>query len=96
MQKPVHPILVHFPFALLVTSFIADAAYFFTSLDTLRHADWWMLAAAAAAGVLTAMAGMFDMRRAALQEDVHEHVHRHMWVGIALFVVICGMALELL
>lgn len=92
MQKPVHPILVHFPIALLVTSFVADATFFFTSLETLRHAGWWMLAAAAAAGVLTVLAGMFDMRRAPLPEDVHEQVHRHMWVGIALFVVICGLA----
>ena len=28
VKKPVHPMLVHFPIALLVASFVADVAYF--------------------------------------------------------------------
>jgi uncharacterized membrane protein len=93
MQKPVHPILVHFPIALLVTSFIADAAYWITSFSTLRHAGFWMLVAASLTGALTVAAGMFDMRRAALDGPVHERVHRHMWVGIVLYAVICALTL---
>lgn len=90
-MKPVHPMLVHFPIALLVTSVTFDAVFFFTSIETLRHAGWWMLAAAAAAGVVTVAAGLFDMRRATLADDVHERVHRHMWIGVALFVAIGGL-----
>ena len=75
MQKPVHPMLVHFPIALLLTSLLADAAYFFTAFEALRHAGWWMLAAASAGGLLAVMAGIFDMRRASLAEAVHERVH---------------------
>ena len=92
MQKPVHPMLVHFPIALLLTSLLADAAYFFTAFEALRHAGWWTLAAASAGGLLAVMAGIFDMRRASVAEAVHERVHRHMWVGFALLVVICGLA----
>ncbi len=92
MAKPIHPILVHFPIALLLTSFVADAAYFFTSMETLRDAGWWMLAASAASGVPTVLAGLFDMRRALLKADVHERVHRHMWVGITLLGVIVTLA----
>lgn len=89
MPKPVHPILVHFPIALLVTSFVADGAYWLTSFATLRHAGFWMLTAACATGALAVLAGLFDMRRASLEGPVHERVHRHMWVGIGLYVVIC-------
>lgn len=92
MSRPIHPILVHFPIALLVTSVAADAAFFFTSIESLRHAGWWMIAGAAAAAVATVAAGLFDMRRAGLDERVHERVHRHMWIGIALFLVICALA----
>lgn len=92
MAKPIHPILVHFPIALLVTSFVADATYFFTSLETLRDAGWWMLAAAAASAVPTVLAGLFDMRRASLKEAVHERVHRHVWIGITLLCVIVALA----
>lgn len=91
--KPIHPIVVHFPIALLVTSVVSDAAYFFSSLETLHHAGWWMIFAAAATGVATVAAGVFDMRRAALGDDVHEKVHRHMWVGVALLAVVCALAL---
>ena len=93
MPKPIHPILVHFPIALLVTSFAADAGYWLTSFATLRHAGFWMLVVASASGALTVLAGMFDMRRAMLDESVHERVHRHMRVGIALYVVICLLTL---
>ena len=92
-MKPVHPILVHFPIALLVTSVISDGVYFFTSVETLRHAGFWMLVVAAGAGVGTVAAGLFDMSRATIAEDVHERVHRHMWIGIALFIVISGLAI---
>ena len=92
MPKPVQPILVHFPIALLVTSLEADAAFFFTRVESLRHAGWWMLAAAALGGALAVLAGLLDMSRAELRDDVHVRVHRHMWVGIALFVVLCGLA----
>ena len=93
MQKPVHPILVHFPIALLVTSFFADGSYWLTAIATLRHAGFWMLAAASFTGAFTVLAGMFDMRRAKLDGPVHERVHRHMWVGIGLYVVICVLTL---
>ena len=88
MPKPVHPLLVHFPIALLLTSFAADAAYFVTSLQGLRHAGFWMLAGACASGALTVLAGLYDMRRAPLNEEVHQRVHRHMWVGVTLYAVI--------
>jgi uncharacterized membrane protein len=91
LPKPVHPILVHFPIALLITSFVADGAYFLTSLPTLRDAGFWMLAMACATGALTVVAGLFDMRRAVLDEHVHERVHRHMWVGVGLYVVIAAL-----
>jgi uncharacterized membrane protein len=88
MQRPVHPALVHFPLALLMTSLLADAGYFFTALPPLRHAGFWMLAVACGTGAITVLAGLYDMRRAPLQEDVHQRVHRHMWIGLALYAVI--------
>ena len=91
VKKPVHPMLVHFPIALLVASFVADVAYFVTSIQTLRDAGWWMLVGGAAMGLLTVRAGMFDMHRVPLRANVHEGVHRHRWVGIALVAVMCGL-----
>ncbi len=40
MKKPVHPMFVQFPIALLLTSFVSDTAFFFTGLESLRNAGW--------------------------------------------------------
>lgn len=91
-MKPVHPLLVHFPIALLVLSVGADVVGSFAGIASLRHTGWWALLGAAIGGVGTAAAGIFDMRRATLSEAVHHRVHRHMRVGIALVVALVGLA----
>ena len=90
-MKPIHPIFVHFPIALLTLSVAADAVAFFTNVDSLRNTGWWSLLGAAAGSLVTVAAGIFDMRRAELSENVHERVHRHMKVGLMLTVVILGL-----
>lgn len=90
-KKPVHAMLVHFPIALVATSFVADATFFFTRLPTLRDAGWWMLAAAGVTGIVTVLAGLYDMRRAPLSDAVHERVHQHMGVGLVLLAALLGL-----
>ena len=92
-MKPVHPLLVHFPIALLFLSVTADLVAFFTDSTSLRSTGWWALNAAALGGVLTVAAGLYDMRRATLQEDVHHLVHQHMKVGLGLLASIVGLTL---
>lgn len=90
-MKPVHPMLVHFPIALLALSVAADLVAFFSNSASLRGTGWWALLAAAMGGVVTAAAGVFDMRRATLDADVHKLVHQHMKVGFALLAVIIAL-----
>lgn len=92
-MKPVHPILVHFPIALLPLSVAADLVGFFAHVPSLSHTGWWALLGAAAGGVATVAAGFFDMSRADLTEEVHVRVHRHMYVGLVLLTVIVGLAI---
>lgn len=92
-MKPVHPLVVHFPIALLALSVAAGLLAFFTRIDSLRSTGWWALVGAALGAVVTVPAGLFDMRRADLNEDVHLRVHRHMKVGFALLVTIAGLTL---
>ena len=92
-MKPVHPILVHFPIALLVLSVATDLIAFFTNVESLRSTAWWALVGAASGGVVTVAAGVFDMRRATLEEEVHHRVHRHMKVGFVLLAVVVGLTI---
>lgn len=90
-MKPAHPLVVHFPIGLLFLSVGADLVAFFTGSASLRSTGWWALAGASLGGVATVAAGVFDMRRATLQEDVHRLVHQHMKVGFALLAAIIGL-----
>jgi uncharacterized membrane protein len=90
-MKPVHPTLVHFPIALLFLSVAADLVGFFSNSASLRNTGWWALIGAALGGVVTVAAGVYDMRRATLEEEVHRLVHQHMKVGFALLASIIGL-----
>lgn len=90
-MKPVHPILVHFPIALLPLSVGADLVGYFADVASLRHAAWWALLGAAVGGLAAVAAGVFDMRRATLSDAVHPQVHRHMRVGFVLSAAIVGL-----
>lgn len=92
-MKPIHPILVHFPIALLALSVTTDLIAFFANVESLRSTAWWALIGAAVGGVMTVAAGVFDMRRATLEEEVHHRVHRHMKVGFVLLAVIAGLTI---
>ena len=89
--KPVHPLLVHFPIGLLALSVTADLVAFFAPRESLRSTGWWALLGAALGSIPTVLAGVYDMRRATLKEDVHLRVHRHMKVGFALLTLIVGL-----
>lgn len=91
-RTPLHPMLVHFPLGFVLLAVAADVAFFFLKIESLRHVGWWSIAAAAVGGVFTAAAGVFDMRRASLEEEVHARVHRHMKVGFALLAAIGALA----
>ena len=92
-MPPIHPALVHFPIALLFVSVLADFLAVLGVTDSLRDAAWWTLLGAAVGGVLTALAGLFDMHRAPLTEAAHERVHQHMTVGSTLAIVITALAI---
>ena len=91
-MKPLHPILVHFPLALLPLSVASDLIGRFADVASLRDTGAWSMLAAAAGAVLTVAAGLYDMHRAPLAEDVHARVHRHRAVGFVLLAALLGLA----
>ena len=62
--RPIHPLLVHFPIALIFLSVGADVGAFFLLPEALRQVARWALLGAGAGAVVTILAGMRDMHNA--------------------------------
>ena len=83
---PLHPAIVHFPIALLLSSTIADVAWL-AGLTADVHVGAVMMAGGLAAGLVAMVAGVIDFTR--LEEAVVPHALQHMgavglaWVGYA-------------
>jgi len=91
LGHPVHPALVHFPIALLLSATIADVAWL-AGLTADTHLGAVLMAAGLAGGLVAMAAGLFDLAR--LDETVVPHATRHMMVvgaawlgyGVALYL----------
>ena|SRR5690348_8611318 len=87
LGHPVHPALVHFPIALLLSATIADLAWV-TGITSNTQIGAVMMAGGIAAGLLAMGAGMVDLIK--LDEAVMPHAIRHMsvvslaWLGYAI------------
>jgi uncharacterized membrane protein len=57
---PIHPMLIPFPLALWVTSFVADIIFYFVRNSTLLIISKFMLAAGCLAAIAAAIAGFID------------------------------------
>jgi len=87
LGHPVHPALVHFPIALLLSATIADVAWV-TGITSNTQIAAVMMAAGLTAGLLAMGAGMVDVIK--LDESIMPHAVRHMsvvslaWLGYAI------------
>jgi uncharacterized membrane protein len=84
---PLHPIVVHFPLALLLSATCADLALV-SGLTSDTHLAAVLMAAGLAMGLVAMAAGLFDFTR--LEATVVPHALRHMavmavaWLGYAV------------
>lgn len=90
-MPPVHPAIVHVPVALVPLSVLAEILARVTGSATLATAGWYALVVAAFGAALAVVAGLFDMSREQLGEEVHHRVHTHMKVGLIVFAAIAAL-----
>ncbi len=81
LGHPVHPAIVHFPVALLLSATIADVAWI-AGLTSDTHFAAILMAAGLAAGLLAMAAGMVDLIK--LEQSLITPAMRHVtFVGLA-------------
>jgi uncharacterized membrane protein len=87
LGHPLHPAIVHFPIALLLSATVADVAWM-AGITGDTHLAAILIAAGLAMGLVAMGAGMVDL--IALDEEVVPHALQHMaavglaWLGYAV------------
>jgi uncharacterized membrane protein len=83
---PLHPMVIHFPAALLPASLAADVAGKLLGRPSLRHGAWWMLLYGTIAAPVAAASGWLWLRSKD-PGSVEDGMTIHKWLGTALVVV---------
>jgi len=91
LDIPIHPLLVHFPIALLVTGFFVDLAGRALKIDWLGKAALLMLIAGALFTIVATRTGSAEEDRILQTPAIHETLEEHedggkmtMWVFLGL------------
>ena len=91
-MPPIHPILVHFPIALLTVSLGADVIGRWRPSAEARAIGFWCLVLAGLGAVGAVTTGFIDMYRADLAEATHRFVHLHRDSGLVLLTALVVLA----
>lgn len=92
-MPPIHPVVIHFPIALLVLSVAADFFGYIFQSASLQNTGWWSLVGAAIGAAVAVAAGLYDMNREEIKPEAHSQVHKHMKVGYVVLAVIAGLTI---
>ena len=93
-MAPLHPAFVHFPIALVVTSFISDLLGRVFNKPSLRATGFWALIGALIFGAITAATGYYDMTRTrGVLGDTFHYVDFHQDAGFILIGAVVVLTL---
>ena len=88
----IHPLLVHFPIALLSSFFIVNLIAHFVKKDPLQTVATWLLYLGAVSAIFTVLAGFSAAETVAHNENVHDIMEHHEDVGISILSLSLGLS----
>lgn len=83
----IHPLLVHFPIALLSAFLITDLFGFLLKKEKLKHSASVMLYIGAVGAMATVASGLMAANKVPHAEEVHFIMQRHKYFGITVLVI---------
>ena len=83
----IHPMLVHFPIALLNGFLLMELLAFILKKEELKNAATWMLYLGTLGAGATVAAGFSAASSVAHNEEIHAIMTRHMYFGITVFLL---------
>lgn len=91
LGHPLHPLLIVFPVAFLVTVLLTDAVFWFTKYSFWAQASYWLLIGGLVTGVVAAITGLLDFVRIYRARE-----HKAGWIhliGNVIVLVLSGINL---
>lgn len=86
-MENIHPLLVHFPIAFLLTFFALDFAGSLKKNNNWRSVASWFLYLGTICAVFTVIAGLHAAATVAHGENVHEIMETHEHIGISVLIL---------
>lgn len=83
----IHPIVLHFPLALLVIGAVAECVRLFRDSPFLARAVTWLFALGAVTAILSAGSGWLLAAHEHIRSDQKATLESHRWLGVATAVV---------
>jgi len=83
----IHPLIVHFPIALLTAFLLMELLNFFTGKESFRAAATWMLYLGAVGALGAVLAGLWAASTVSHYEEVHAVMLKHRNIGITVLAL---------
>lgn len=91
MSHPIHPMLVHFPIALLFVSVLFDFASFLTGWEDFKRAGFWLLVLGWVGGLAAIVSGVLNeeiAKKAGIPENVIDRHELFAITTLGLFAIL--------
>jgi uncharacterized membrane protein len=92
MTHPLHPLIVHFPIALLFTSVFFDLLGMLTDNNNFRQTGWWLLILGLIGGTVAAGLGMWTEEQVEAMGVPETAVDRHEAFAVTTMIVFAVLA----
>lgn len=93
MTHPIHPMLVHFPIALLFVSFFFDQISFMTGREEFKKGGFWLLILGWTAGLVATFSGFLSEDSVKTAGVPEAAIDRHELFAIATLALFAGLML---
>ncbi len=93
MNHPIHPMLVHFPIALLFASVLFDLIFFYTGREEFKKGGFWLLILGWVAGLAAVVSGGWSEEIVEKAGVPKAAIERHESFAVATLALFAGLML---
>ncbi len=87
LDRPLHPMFVHFPIALYLLGVLLSLGYMWRRVPDYERFAYWALVLSWIGVAVAALAGLVDLGSLSPDDARRDAINRHITSGVALFII---------